>query len=203
MSERDSSSVSAFIENILREGLKLGDSEMNIERAHRSLGPLPPNEAPPRSILVKFLSFKTKEQILHKAWQQKGFTWSGKLISLDNDYSLAILKKRKEYAEIRNVLKANQIKFQTVFLAKLKVKYTEGDRLYNTVVEVSEDMFKRGLPVEVIKTPESILEQVKQLTWNRATRGTGRRTTQAGPPDPSYKVKLRAFKRMEADATDE
>ncbi|XP_076580304.1 NACHT, LRR and PYD domains-containing protein 6-like [Chaetodon auriga] len=53
---------------LLREGLELDGVDINIERAHRSLGPPPPNEAPARSIVAKFLSFRIKEQILRKAW---------------------------------------------------------------------------------------------------------------------------------------
>lgn len=51
-----------FMENLLREGLKLTDDmpDVQIEKAHRSLGPWPPGDAPPRSIVINFLSFKTK-----------------------------------------------------------------------------------------------------------------------------------------------
>lgn len=194
-SERKSPSVSDFVVTLLREGLQFDQTEdFAIERAHRSLGPPPPSGASPRSILVKFLSFKTKEKILRKAWQQGGFTWSDKRITLDNDYPPHILKKRREYAEIRKTLKDNQIQFQTLFPARLKVKYDEGTKIYHTAMEASEDMVKRGFPVTVIKSPESIVEQLKQLTWTRVTRGTRRTTTSSGLTQ-GYKEKLRAFKR--------
>lgn len=95
--ERDSPTMSDFVEKLLRVGLELSQDEIDIriERAHRSLGPSPPADAPPRSIIVKFLSFKTKELLLRKAWQKKGFTWNGKQVSLDHDYPPLILKKRK------------------------------------------------------------------------------------------------------------
>lgn len=73
-SEQDSPSMCAFVETLLSEGLELDGVDINIERAHRSLGPQPPNEAPARSIVVKFLSFRIQEQILRKAWQKRGFT---------------------------------------------------------------------------------------------------------------------------------
>ncbi|KAK7898831.1 hypothetical protein WMY93_019684 [Mugilogobius chulae] len=194
-SERDSPSMNAFVEKLLREGLNLDEADnINIERAHRSLGPPPPDGASPRSILVKFLSFKTKEQILRKSWQQKGFTWNGKQISLDNDYPPLILKNRREYADIRKILKDHQIQFQTLFPARLKVKYADGVKTYNTAIEASEDMSNRGFPVEVIKSPETILGQIKQLTWSRVTRGT-RNTTANLASGSSYKEKLRAFRR--------
>lgn len=67
--ESECATVAAFTERLLRDSLKLADnlSDLHIERAHRSLGPKPPEDAPPRSIIVKFLSFKTKEEILRKA----------------------------------------------------------------------------------------------------------------------------------------
>lgn len=178
-SEQGSPTIIDFVEALLREGLQLDQAEdFAIERAHRSLGPPPPSGAPPRSILVKFLSFKTKEKILRKAWQQRGFTWNEKHITLDNDYPPLILKKRREYADIRKMLKDNQIQFQTLFPARLKVKYADGAKIYNTAMEASEDMSRRGFPVTVIKPPETIVEQLKQLTWGRVTRRTGRTTVE-------------------------
>lgn len=194
-SEHQSPTVAGFVERLLRDGLQLDQTEdFGIERAHRSLGPIPPSGASPRSIVVKFLSFKTKEKILRKAWQQRGITWNEKRITLDNDYPPSILKKRREYTDIRKTLKDNQIQFQTLFPARLKVKYANGEKTYNTAMEASQDMSQRGFPVTVIKSPETIVEQLKQLTWSRVTRGTGR--TAANPEHTlGYKEKLRAFKR--------
>lgn len=106
-SEKDSTTMVTFVKNLLREGLELTDDmpDLQIERAHRSLGPQPPEDAPPRSIVIKLLSFKTKEALLRKAWQKKGFTWQENHINLDHDYPPLILKKRREYSEIRKVLK--------------------------------------------------------------------------------------------------
>uniref|UniRef100_A0AAV2M3T8 L1 transposable element RRM domain-containing protein n=1 Tax=Knipowitschia caucasica TaxID=637954 RepID=A0AAV2M3T8_KNICA len=196
-SEKDSPSMIAFVETLLREGLELDGVDISIERAHGSLGPASPQDAPPRSIVVKFLSFKIKEQILRKSWQKKGFTWNGKHISLDNDYPPLILKKRKEYAEVRKILKAKQIPFQTLYPARLKVKFTDGEITYASSSEATEDMSRRGYAVKIIKPPETILEQLKQLTWTRVTRGGGSSAAQPGQ-EPGYKKKLRTFRRTVA-----
>uniref|UniRef100_A0A3B5R9Q0 L1 transposable element RRM domain-containing protein n=1 Tax=Xiphophorus maculatus TaxID=8083 RepID=A0A3B5R9Q0_XIPMA len=196
--ERDSASMGDFVEKLLREGLALSQDELDIhiERAHRSLGPPPPSDAPPRSIVVKFLSFKTKELLLRKAWQKRGFTWNGKQVNLDHDYPPLILKKRREYADVRKILKEQQIPFQTLFPARLRVKYGDETKIYNTVVEATEDMSSRGYAVRVVKSPETALEHLKQLTWSRVRGGPG-----SGPankrrdPAAGYKEKLRAFKR--------
>ncbi|KAL7859533.1 hypothetical protein SRHO_G00146800 [Serrasalmus rhombeus] len=65
LEKAEGSSVVAFVENLIRA--ELGDStwlnmerDVGIERAHRSLAPQPPNGAPLRSIVVRFLRFSVK-----------------------------------------------------------------------------------------------------------------------------------------------
>lgn len=80
-SEKESTTMVSFVEKLLHEGLELIEDMPNlqIERAHRSA-------TGGRSIIIKFLSFKTKEALLRKAWQGKGFTWQDNHINLDHDY---------------------------------------------------------------------------------------------------------------------
>ncbi|RXN32638.1 LINE-1 type transposase domain-containing 1 [Labeo rohita] len=72
----EGSSMPRFIENLIKT--ELGDllelnqgDDLGIERAHRALTPRPPAGMPPRSIVVRFLQFTTKEKILHAAWKKK------------------------------------------------------------------------------------------------------------------------------------
>ncbi|KAE8281662.1 hypothetical protein D5F01_LYC20658 [Larimichthys crocea] len=184
----------SFVENLLREGLELTHDmpDLQIERAHRSLGPQPPGDAPPRSIVIKCLSFKTKETLLRKAWQKKGFTWQENRINLDHDYPPLILKKRREYTEIRKKLKEKGVQFQTLFPARLRVRHEDGTRTYETVEEASEDLLRRGYAVTTIAPPETLMERVQRLTGTRVGR---RAKTGLVERDQSYKEKLRAFKR--------
>lgn len=197
-SEKDSTMIS-FVEVLLRQCLELNEDipDLHIERAHRSLGPQPPADAPPRSIIIKFLSFRTKEMILNKAWRRKGFTWQENHINLDHDYPPLILKRRREYKEIRKVLKENNIHFQTLFPAKLRVRYEDGTKTYDTVEEASEDLLRRGFNVPTTKPPETLMEQVQQLSWTRMDRRAMKGTFKAGRGS-SYKDKLRAFRRTPA-----
>lgn len=61
--EKDSKTMISFVEDLLREGLELNKEmpDLQIERAHRSVGQPPPDDAPPRSNVIKFLTLKTKE----------------------------------------------------------------------------------------------------------------------------------------------
>lgn len=195
-SEKESTTMDSFVGELLREGLGLTEDvpDLQIERAHRSVGPQPLGDAPPRSIIVKFLSFKTKETVLRKAWQGKGFTWQENHINLDHDYPPLILKRRREYTEIRKVLKENNVQFQTLFPGRLRVRHEDGAKTYDTVEEAAEDLLRRGYTVTTTRPPETLMEQVQRLTWKRVERRATRGTTKAGR-EPSYKEKLRTFRR--------
>ncbi|KAL1255601.1 hypothetical protein QQF64_013662 [Cirrhinus molitorella] len=73
---KNCSSTITFVEKLLKDGLHLDPStELHIQRAHRALAPKPTDSARPRSIVVKFLSFKTKEDILGQVWRKGGLMW--------------------------------------------------------------------------------------------------------------------------------
>lgn len=62
-SENGSSTIK-FIEELLKNGLVLDPMmDLHIQRAHRALVPKPTDSATPRSVIAKFLSFRTKEEI--------------------------------------------------------------------------------------------------------------------------------------------
>lgn len=107
------------------------------------------------SIVMKFLSFRTKELLLTKALKKKGFAWIGKQISLGHNHRPLTLKTLKEHTEERKTVEENQIQFQILCPARLKVKYTDWAKTYNTVEEATEDMSRRGYLVKVIKTPRN------------------------------------------------
>lgn len=75
--DKESATIRSFVENLLLKVLDLNKDvpDLHIERAHRLTGPQPPDDAPPRSIIVTILSSKTKEKLIRKAWQRKRFTW--------------------------------------------------------------------------------------------------------------------------------
>lgn len=88
-SENNSTSMITFMENLLREKLKLPHTDdLKIERVHRTLGPKPLADSPPRSIVVKFSSSKTKEEILKLVWQKKGFLYQERRVFVAHDYAL-------------------------------------------------------------------------------------------------------------------
>lgn len=162
----ESKTMVTFVENLLGEGLKLPEvgRDLQIKSAHRSAGPQPPDDAAPRSIIVKFSSFKTTEEILGMAWQGKGFTWQDKHINLDYDYPPRLVKKRREYAEVRKVLKEKGVQFKDLFPARLRVTHEDGTIIYNTIEDATKDLASRGFTVKPISAPETMMETIRQLT---------------------------------------
>lgn len=92
------------------------------------------------------------------------------------------------------VLKERQIPFQTLFPARLKVRFEDETRIYENVEEATQDLSRRAFPMEIISPPETLLEKVQQLTWEtsgRQRRGHNHRDRQA-----HYKKKLQVFRRV-------
>lgn len=197
--ERSSPTMIDFVENLFREKLQLPPTlNLHIERAHRALTAAPPDGAPPRSIVARFLSYKTKEEVLKKAWQRKGFQWKGKQINLDHDYAPGILKQRQAYTEAKRILKQRGIRFQTPFPAKLRVFYQDGTTLYNTAEDATKDMLDRGFPVTIFKPPETPMSRIKKLTWNTKGDKKGKRHPSEDPGQArpsSVKERLQQYRR--------
>lgn len=202
--EKDPDNMLSFVDKLLREGLQLSEEvpDLQIQRAHCSLGPQPTAGAPPRSIVVKFLSFKVKEMLLHKAWRTKGFKWKDNHVNFDHDYPPSIIAKWKEYTEIRKVLKTNNVKFQTLFPARLRVMPKDGAGIYDSPSEAAKDLVKRGYMIMTrpAPPPASLTERIKQLYWTRVNRRV-KKATRDPTRDISNKDRLGTFRRNIPGAT--
>ena len=191
--EDNAGSMPEFIDKLLREKLELPPTtHLHIERAHRALVSRPPADAPPRSIVVRFMSFRSKEEIIKTAWQKRGFEYEGKRVYLDHDYAPEVLRKRKEYGEAKKVLRERKIRFQTPFPARLRVFYEGETCLYSSAEEATKDMARRGLQVTVVKPTESGLDRIKRLTWQQVSRAKDKSSKET---EPGFKQKLQSFKR--------
>lgn len=149
--EAEGTSATAFVVDMIKTQLREAvdpnwGSDLGIERAHRALAPKPSKNAPPRSMVVRFLRFSVKESILHAAWKT-GLNLNNKRVFFDHDYADAVQKKRKEYAPIKKTLKEHGIRFQTP-LTRMRVHFKTGTAVYNNATQAAEDLGRRGLNVE-------------------------------------------------------
>ncbi|XP_032405222.1 uncharacterized protein PF11_0207-like [Xiphophorus hellerii] len=147
VAEQEGELVQERVEKLLHRELALpAGTELQIQRAHRSFGKRPPPEANPRSIVVNFLKYKTKEEILTKAWKKK-IQVEGKRIFFDHDYPTEVIEKRKSYSKIKKALKDRKIRFQTP-MTKIRIHWSDGIKIYNNAEEAAIDMRRRGLEME-------------------------------------------------------
>ena len=84
-------SVPSFVENLLRKELALPE-ETQLLIQHRAMVGRPGPGAAPRSIIVNFLQFDTKEMLLKKAWQKR-IKMDGKPIFFNHGYANEVVQK--------------------------------------------------------------------------------------------------------------
>lgn len=144
VAEQENESMPELVNTLLHRELALAEgTELHIQRAYRSFGRRPPPGAPPRSIVVDFLKYETKESVLAKAWKKK-IEVDGRRIFFDHDYPTEVMRKRKSYIGIKKILQEKKIRFQTP-LSRMRVHWPEGPKVYNNAEEVVRDMRKRGM----------------------------------------------------------
>lgn len=170
--------INGFVENFIKTELALPDTPLGIQRCHRSFAVKPPQSANPRSIVLCFLEFKTKERVLRSAWSKKDIQFQGRRIFFEQDYTSDTLAKRKAYAPIRKVLKEKEVRFQTLHPSRLRVHYQNGPMVYKDAQDAAADLKRRGLIdaetfAQIAKHRESSGLKTAQSAWQNA--GTSRR----------------------------
>lgn len=201
----EDNNIEDFIDKLFRDCLDFPqDTQIKIERAHRALGPKPANaQSKPRSIIVKFASYKVKEEVIRRAWQKGQVQYNNERFYVDHDYPPAIIKKRAEYNQAKKILKERKIKFQTPYPAKLRVFYGDETCLYQTETEATSDMASRGLPVKVIRPSVSSYQWELRLLSSWQVAGDQEAVTPSDThpqedeePRQRFKEKLQEFRRL-------
>lgn len=106
------------LDSLLKKELGFpNDQSLGIERVHCALTTKPNDQTKPRSIVVKFGSYRMKEDVIRRAWQKKVVLCDG-VRFIDHNYPNEVLKKRNEYRKAEKVLRDNRIKFQTPYSSK-------------------------------------------------------------------------------------
>ncbi|CAI5638836.1 unnamed protein product [Oreochromis niloticus] len=187
-----------FMENFIKKELPLPDTNLGIQRCHRSLGPKPPPGSNPRSVVIHFLEYKIKDLVLRSAWTKKEIRLKGRRVYFDQDYPSDILAKRKAYNTIRRILKEKGLRFQTLYPSRLRVFYESGPVIYNNAQDASEDLEKRKLMEKGADDPIPRIPALKPRTpfWERAS-GAPRQTREERMK--YIQEKLQRFKCMDSN----
>lgn len=172
-----------FVKQLIKTTLRLPDNlNLQIERAHRSLGSKPAPSAPPRSIIVRFLDYTVKEATLRQAWSQKQVMFQGKPIYFDQDYSPDVQKKRAKVREVIKQLKEKGVQARCRFPAQLRVNLDSGVKTFPSLVEALPTLNKLGISVQVSereKLEQRLISEAWQMQRNGRRGGEGAALSEA------------------------
>nr|XP_008277205.1 PREDICTED: uncharacterized protein LOC103355262 [Stegastes partitus] len=189
----EGTSMLNFVENFIKTelGESTGLNELGIERAHRAAGPKLAETAPPRSTVVRFLKYTTKEQIISVAWRKR-ITLDGNRVFFDHDYATGVMEKSRDYMSIQKVLKEEGIRFHTP-MTEMRVFLESGTVTYESTDQAAQDLRARGLPI--LPRPEGRRREALRPSprWEKAR---SKRHGAGGEYQQRIRDKLRGFNRL-------
>lgn len=116
-----STPLSQYLREMIPKWLDLSfDLRLEIERAHRSFGPAPGVNDPPRSVLVRFLRYTDRERILQAALKKRQIIHEGKQVRFFQDLSVEVMRKRKEFDSVKKILVDRKMFRGFAYPAKLR-----------------------------------------------------------------------------------
>lgn len=116
-----------FFEKWLPDYLKITTKagRIKLDRAHRSLAPLPGPAQRPRPVIIKFHNFTDKQRVLtaarHVGTDPERSADAGPRISFFNDYSAMVIKKRKAFDDVKKRLQKMKIEYALLYPATLRL----------------------------------------------------------------------------------
>lgn len=145
-----------FLKMLISEKLEIPADQLNTVAAHRSYQRRRTETGPtPRSIVVKFLTWETRQKVLSTAWAKKVVMYEESRIYFDQDYSSKIQKERSQYTSIRKELREKGVKSHLIYPAKLRVFGDGGGQVFNSAREAAAALHAQGL----ISGAQHLLEQ--------------------------------------------
>lgn len=156
------------------------------ERAHR-VGPLFTDRQSPRPIIVRYLNYVDRLNVLQKFRTQNTLDIEGHRLLLFADYSAKLSKKRRAFSTIRTQLHNKKIKFVLTYPAVLRITTPDGDQHPFEDPEEAEQFLAR-LTHRIDDRPrESIQERQAPLTPVRNVPKAQRKMYTPSPRRGRYK----------------
>lgn len=133
-----------FFERWLPEFLRIEtkSGRIKLERAHRSLAPLPGPSQRPRPVLIRFHNFTDQQRILEAA-QRMGtgdqpLVYKGSKSMFFQDFSAETTRKRKGFDAVKRCLREAGIQYSVLYPARLKTVYNGNASIFETLEKVAE-----------------------------------------------------------------
>jgi len=138
--------------------------EEDIERMFRVNSKYASTHQKPRDIAIEFSRKKTKEMILQASYDKK-INMEGEDIMIFKEIPLRILKKRKDYIFLTDVLKRNKIPFRWERLEGVSITFQQERYKLNSIQKAKEFLKKYKEDIEQIRDRRESKER-KEKTVN-------------------------------------
>ena len=129
----------AYVEDLLRSVLPDArfSPHYTAERAHRVPPKQGPPGAPPRTLILRLLNFRDRDEVLRAARQQGEIRFENTRLMIFPDYSVETQRQHKSFDQVKGAMRARNIKYSVLFPARLRVQDGESLRFFNTPREAS------------------------------------------------------------------
>lgn len=172
------SDVQAAVQEVIKSLIpSVPVHKLELDRAHRSLGPLR-KDGSPRDIIVKPHFYSIKEEVMKRSRQQDQIQYQGKVIQIFADISPNTIQKRRSLKPLLTALTKKDIKYRWAFPFALKFTYNgkqqtfrsfpEGERLLLDLKIITHDSeMDTSTAQQGSAKRQSPLSPTSQL-WNKA-----------------------------------
>lgn len=125
-----------FLESWIPDALELNPMRqpLVLERAHR-VGPKRDADAPPRTIIMRFLNYKQKEIIMKTARTKKEILYKDQRVRFYADVATEVHKRRKQFDAVREELRRLGVRHGIISPSTLVLTYEERVFKFNSPAE--------------------------------------------------------------------
>lgn len=133
---------------LLQELLGL-DTAPTLDRAHRSLQPVPRAGQRPRPFIVRFHYYQEKVDVLRRAAQNSPLMHNGDQIFIFPDLPPTVVKKRAAFKEVKDLLRGQRgVRFGMLYPAKLRITSPSGESVFTDPVMAKDYVTKHVLAAD-------------------------------------------------------
>ncbi|KAL7882930.1 hypothetical protein SRHO_G00005880 [Serrasalmus rhombeus] len=135
----------SFIESLLLDvfGSDSFTKPPAVDRAHRSLAPMPKQHQPPRPMIVRLHHFQTRERIFQLAPEKGQLQFQGNRIHIYPDFSAEVARRRTAFTAIKPQLREAGIEYGLLFSARLRINHKGVKHVFESPQQVTA--FLQGL----------------------------------------------------------
>lgn len=129
----------AFFKTWLPELLNINfkGGSVKLDRCHRVLTRRPPPDQRPRAVIIKLHYFQDKVRVMQAARNTHPLLHNGAQIMIFEDLSVAVMKKRQEFYQVKQRLREREISFAMMYPATLRIRLDGQEKFLKSPKEVA------------------------------------------------------------------